>query len=85
MVAPSIVGRIRCILNPVTEAYLNVAQCHTAKLTYENMLSDPLIRLMMASDGVTPREFSAVMENAREAVVARQANAPKPTLSLVLE
>jgi hypothetical protein len=42
-------------------------------LTFETMLSDPLIRLVMDSDGVTVPELVAVMEVAREAVVAREA------------
>jgi hypothetical protein len=42
-------------------------------LTFETMLSDPLIRMMMASDGVSLAEFVNVLEVAREAVAAREA------------
>jgi len=49
---------------------------HDARpLTFESMLSDPLIRLIMDSDGVTVGELVAVMEVARSAVVAREAQA----------
>jgi hypothetical protein len=43
--------------------------CHddADKLTVENMLSDPLIRMVMDSDGVTVAEFAAVMATARQA------------------
>jgi hypothetical protein len=42
-------------------------------LTFETMLTDPLIRLMMASDGVSLAELVKVMEVARQAVAAREA------------
>jgi hypothetical protein len=42
-------------------------------LTFETMLSDPMIRLMMASDGVSVTELVEVMEVARAAVAAREA------------
>jgi len=42
-------------------------------LTFETMLSDPLIRLMMASDGVSLSELVEVLEVARAAVAAREA------------
>ena len=42
-------------------------------LTFETMLSDPLIRLMMESDGVSLAELVEVLEVAREAVAAREA------------
>ncbi|MCW3476206.1 hypothetical protein OL599_16625 [Rhodovastum sp. RN2-1] len=47
---------------------------HDARpLTFETMLSDPLIRMVMDSDGVTLDELVAVLEVAREAIVAREA------------
>jgi hypothetical protein len=42
-------------------------------LTFETLLSDPLIRLMMESDGVSVAELVEVLEVAREAVAAREA------------
>ena len=42
-------------------------------LTFETLLSDPLIRLMMESDGVSLAELVEVLEVAREAVAAREA------------
>lgn len=42
-------------------------------LTFETMLSDPLIRLMMESDGVSLAELVEVLEVARAAVAAREA------------
>ena len=44
-------------------------------LTFETMLADPLIRMMMDSDGVTLREFVDVLEVARDAVAARERRA----------
>ena len=41
-------------------------------LTYETLLSDPLAHLLMASDGVSPAELRAVLENARAAIAARE-------------
>jgi hypothetical protein len=41
-------------------------------LTFETMLTDPLIRMVMDSDGVTTDELVRVMEVAREALVARE-------------
>lgn len=43
-----------------------------APLTYENFLTDPLIRLVMASDGITVAEMAAVLKAAREAVERRE-------------
>ncbi len=37
-----------------------------AELTFETLLADPLIRLVMDSDGVTVKELAAVMQAARE-------------------
>ena len=44
-------------------------------LTFETMLSDPLIRMVMRSDGVGMAEMVAVLEAAREAVMARELRA----------
>ena len=38
----------------------------TGELTFESMLCDPLIRMVMASDGVNAVEFVALMMNARQ-------------------
>ena len=50
-----------------------MCQHDASALTFETMLSDPLIRLMMASDGVSVAELVEVLEVAREAVAAREA------------
>jgi hypothetical protein len=39
----------------------------TADLTYETMLIDPLIRLVMQSDGVTEAEFATLLHEVAEA------------------
>ena len=44
---------------------------HSSDLTFENILADTLVRLVMASDGVSEAELRLVLENARRAVVAR--------------
>lgn len=44
-----------------------MCQCHTRELTFDAMLADPLIRLVMASDGVTGAAFVALMQWARDA------------------
>ncbi len=41
-------------------------------LTFETLLSDPLARMLMASDGVTPAELKAVLEKASAAIAARE-------------
>jgi hypothetical protein len=41
-------------------------------LTFETMLTDPLIRMVMDSDGVSMEEFVSVMETARSAIAARE-------------
>ncbi|CAH2604115.1 protein of unknown function [Rhodovastum atsumiense] len=41
-------------------------------LTFETLLSDPLIRAVMDSDGVTLEEMRAVLVAAGEAVAARE-------------
>jgi hypothetical protein len=50
-------------------------------LTFESLLSDPLIRLVMDSDGVTIGELVDVLEIARAATVAREANAVRTALA----
>lgn len=40
------------------------------RLTLERILADDLIRLVMASDGVSEAELRVVLENARRAVAA---------------
>ncbi len=50
-------------------------------LNFETMLSDPLIHMVMASDGVSMPELIAVLEVAREAVVAREALAARAALN----
>jgi hypothetical protein len=40
-------------------------------LSFETLISDPLTRLVMASDRVTPAEMVEVLEVARAAVAAR--------------
>ena len=44
---------------------------NTADLTYEAMLTDPLIQLVMQSDGVTHAQLVAVLREAAEAMQAR--------------
>ena len=41
-------------------------------LTFENMLTDPMVRMMMDADRVTLEELVAVMAVARESVAARE-------------
>ncbi len=48
-------------------------------LTFETMLSDPLIRLVMQSDGIGLAEMTMVLEVAREAVLARALLAARVT------
>ena len=40
-------------------------------LSFPGLLEDPLIQLMMDSDGVSARELGELMEHMREVVVAR--------------
>ena len=44
-------------------------------LTFETMLTDPLIRQVMDSDGVSMADLVNVLVGARRAVVAREAAA----------
>lgn len=48
---------------------------HEPALTFETLLCDPLIRLVMDSDGVTIPEMIDVLETARLAIVRREAKA----------
>jgi hypothetical protein len=41
-------------------------------LTFETFLTDPLIRLVMDSDGVSPAEMAAVLEAAGQAMERRE-------------
>ncbi len=47
----------------------------TPDLTFERILTDELVRLMMASDGVDEAAMRALLEDARRAVLARGAGA----------
>ena len=42
------------------------------RLEFARMLRDPLIRLVMDSDGVTEQEMIAVMDQLRRALAARE-------------
>ena len=50
-------------------------------LTFETLLADPLVRLVMQADGVSVAELVAVMEVARDAVTARERSAVMYALS----
>ena len=55
-----------------------------AELTYEAMLTDPLIQMVMQSDGVSHAQLIAVLHEAAEAVQARAELLPmRPLLRLV--
>lgn len=45
---------------------------HYGGLTFETFLSDPLIRLVMESDGISVAEMVAVLEAAGHAVARRE-------------
>jgi hypothetical protein len=64
-------------MRPVTARHTAGDACaHDLRpLTFETMLMDPLIRLVMDSDGITLGDLLAVLETARAAVVAREARA----------
>jgi hypothetical protein len=47
-------------------------------LTFETFLTDPLIRLVMDSDGVTPAEMAALLEAAGHAVARREQSGQTP-------
>jgi hypothetical protein len=44
---------------------------------FETLLSDPLIQLVMASDGVTADELREVLETARAAICKRVTDEPR--------
>jgi hypothetical protein len=46
-------------------------------LTFESMLTDPLIRAVMDSDGVTVDDLVAVLEAAQRAIAAREQDTPR--------
>jgi hypothetical protein len=57
---------------------------NTAELSYETMLTDPLIQLVMQSDGVSHAQLVAVLHDAAEAMQARTELLPmRPRLCLV--
>jgi hypothetical protein len=41
-------------------------------LTFETMLTDPMVRLMMDADGVSVHDLVATLAAAREAIAARE-------------
>lgn len=45
---------------------------HEPVLTFETMLHDPLIRMVMDSDGVSVADLLNVLETARKAVARRE-------------
>ena len=49
-----------------------MTDCKRGGLTFETLLSDPLIRAVMASDGVTARDLIEALEVARGSVEARE-------------
>ena len=49
-------------------------------LTFESMLTDPLVRMMMQADGVTVQDMLSVMQVARDAVAAREMRAVRRVL-----
>ncbi len=57
--------------------------CHDSArpLTFETMLSDPLVRMLMAADGVTVGELVSVMEVARDSLIARERKAVRRALT----
>jgi hypothetical protein len=42
------------------------------EMRFPDLLRDPLIRLVMESDGVTEQEMNAVMDQLRRALAARE-------------
>ncbi len=55
-------------------------ECRTERfeaLSFEAMLTDPMIRLVMESDRVSVGELVAVLENARTAVEQRAEHHPR--------
>jgi hypothetical protein len=60
---------------------LAMCQQDTRLLTFETMLTDPLIRLVMAADGVSVPDLVAVMQVARRSVVVRERLALKHAMT----
>lgn len=54
-----------------------IAESHR-NLTFETFLTDPLIRLVMDSDGVSVAEMAAVLELAGNAVARREQMPQQP-------
>lgn len=50
-------------------------------LTFETLLTDPLVRMMMAADGVTPQELVASLAAAHNAIAAREIRALRSALA----
>ena len=48
-----------------------MCQDNCCPISFESLLSDPLVRLMMDADGVSVAEFVLLMHAARDAVAAR--------------
>jgi hypothetical protein len=44
------------------------------EIRFPDLLRDPLVRLVMASDGVTEQEMIAVMDQLRQTLAARDAH-----------
>src|SRR5258708_7848274 len=63
----------------------SMCQSDSQQLTFETLLSDPLVRLVMQSDGVSTADLVAVLEIAREAVVAREAVAVHRAMRVAVE
>jgi hypothetical protein len=51
---------------------LAMSRQDTRPLTFETMLTDPLIRLVMDADGVSVPDLLAAMQGARQVLVARE-------------
>lgn len=49
-------------------------------LSFETLLTDPLVRLVMEADGLTPRDLIAPLAAAREAIVVRERSAIRSVL-----
>lgn len=59
-----------------------MCQDTTRHLSFETLLTDPLIRMMMAADGVTPAALVASLAAAREALAAREVLAVSSALAV---
>ena len=58
-----------------------MCQDSTRPLSFETMLSDPLVLLLMEADGVSVAELVAVMQIARDGMIAREHLAVRRALS----